>query len=611
MREIMKIVDDLIHRGFTLKRKTANEFAGPCPWCNGVDRFIVSEKDGKEFFWCRQCKKSGDYITLLRELDDLTFEEAARKAGEEYKIKNPHPGNGGKKQAPPKEYQKQIVATYNYTDEKGATLYQVVRYDPKDFRQRRPGKTKDWVWNLQGIRLVLYNLPEVIERKGVFFVEGEKDADELTRIGIPATCNPMGAGKLDKQVEEHDILAPLHGKMVYILPDNDAPGKAHAESLANKLHGFASTLKIIPIPGLQEKEDVSDFILNEGEQKARQILIDLAKTYPSWRPPSDFMSINDLLAIEDDQYSPIIEGGIMPVQSHILIAGESGVGKSLLRLELAIHIAMGWEWIESWKIPQKRRVLICQWENPDITEKKRVLTMCRGLDMDPSDLEGRIQFLPRYKRFNLSLKGDIQKLHDTIEKSKCEVICYDCLSNMHQEKSENDNAGMRKICDAISDVNAIYGTSCILIHHFSKPSKENQTPNKYRVRGAQAISDWAFTIAVYSDKPARGKTVLRELEITKVRDGIVPRVPYTLKRDEHLLLNPVDAYIRCTPEEIVGIMKDVFNGVATKTKQLEDEVMYLAECGRRTAEGCIKNAVKLGYLSRIRKGRNVEIHLPE
>jgi len=33
---------------------------------------------------------------------------------------------------------RRVVKTYDYADENGQVLYQVVRYEPKDFRQRRP-----------------------------------------------------------------------------------------------------------------------------------------------------------------------------------------------------------------------------------------------------------------------------------------------------------------------------------------------------------------------------------------------------------------------------------------------------------------------------------------
>jgi len=46
-------------------------------------------------------------------------------------------------------------------DEAGTLLYQVVRFAPKDFRQRCPDGAGGWLWKLNGVRRVLYHLPEV------------------------------------------------------------------------------------------------------------------------------------------------------------------------------------------------------------------------------------------------------------------------------------------------------------------------------------------------------------------------------------------------------------------------------------------------------------------
>src|SRR5262249_35208541 len=101
-----------------------------------------------------------------------------------------------------------IVATYDYIDEHGALLFQVVRYGPiKTFRQRRPARPDDdhskvhdgWVWSIKGVRQIPYRLVELIEALAndriVFVVEGEKDVENLRRIGVIATCNPGGVGK--------------------------------------------------------------------------------------------------------------------------------------------------------------------------------------------------------------------------------------------------------------------------------------------------------------------------------------------------------------------------------------------------------------------------------
>ena len=54
------------------------EYAGPCPFCGGEDRFRVwpEHADGKGRWWCRQCDKSGDAIDFVRERDNLSYTEA-------------------------------------------------------------------------------------------------------------------------------------------------------------------------------------------------------------------------------------------------------------------------------------------------------------------------------------------------------------------------------------------------------------------------------------------------------------------------------------------------------------------------------------------------------
>src|SRR5262249_4153781 len=127
---------------------------------------------------------------------------------------------------------RQIAAIYDYRDEAGTLLYQVIRYQPKDFRQRRPDGKGDWIWNLVGVRRVLYLLPELTAapEREVFIVEGEKDADLLANLGLQATTSAGGAGKWTD-----DFNGVLAGREVFILPDNDEPGRQHASAVARSL----------------------------------------------------------------------------------------------------------------------------------------------------------------------------------------------------------------------------------------------------------------------------------------------------------------------------------------------------------------------------------------
>ena len=118
---------------------------------------------------------------------------------------------------PAPEPERRLVATYDYTDETGNLLYQVLRYYPKTFKQRRPDGNGGWAWNLNGVARVLYGLP-AIKASGtrrVLVAEGEKDCEALKRFGFVATTNSGGAGKWSPEHSE-----ALRGRHV-----GDPPGR--------------------------------------------------------------------------------------------------------------------------------------------------------------------------------------------------------------------------------------------------------------------------------------------------------------------------------------------------------------------------------------------------
>jgi hypothetical protein len=110
----------------------------------------------------------------------------------------------------------------------------------------------------------------------VYVVEGEKDADRLHGEGLLATTNPSGAGKWKKEFGTY-----LEGRVVFVLPDNDLPGVRHAEEVARSLHAVARVVKVVQLPGLQKKGDVSDW-LSLGHSVAE--LQELAQATKPWEP---------------------------------------------------------------------------------------------------------------------------------------------------------------------------------------------------------------------------------------------------------------------------------------------------------------------------------------
>ena len=171
-----------------------------------------------------------------------------------------------------------IIKVYDYTDESGKLIFQSCRKEDKSFLMRRPGENEEYIYNTKDIKLFPYKLPELVkavsEGETIFIVEGEKDVDNLAQIGITATTNPMGAGKWKKHYSDY-----LANANVIVLPDNDEAGKKHAEEVANAVSSIAESIKILQLPNLPEKGDVSDWIKNGGTSDK---LFSLALDTPYW-----------------------------------------------------------------------------------------------------------------------------------------------------------------------------------------------------------------------------------------------------------------------------------------------------------------------------------------
>lgn len=150
------------------------------------------------------------------------------------------------------------VAAYAYTDARGALLFQSVRFDPKDFRCRRPDGRGGWLWNLDGVRVVPYRLHELAEAPRVYVVEGEKDADRLAAAGLAVTTNHGGSGKW--RAEHTTALVAAAVPEVVVLRDNDAAGETHAVSVARACLAAGLSVKRVELVGLPPKGDVSDWL---------------------------------------------------------------------------------------------------------------------------------------------------------------------------------------------------------------------------------------------------------------------------------------------------------------------------------------------------------------
>jgi hypothetical protein len=251
------IESELARRGITLNGKV--ERTGACPRCGGIDRFAINVK--KQLFNCRNCKTGGDVIDFVQWLDGVNFIEACST------LAGPPPVTNGKDTtaSPPREI---LTGKYMYRDESGAVLFAVGRYEcqnrdgsfvvkggkhKKSFRQKRPDPDRPgkWVDNVEGVRIVPYRLPEVIETIAndhpIYIVEGEGKADLLASWNLTATCNAGGAKHWKPAHAEF-----LKDADIILVPDNDDIGWEHAHIVGNSLVGIARRIRVLRFPGLAQ-----------------------------------------------------------------------------------------------------------------------------------------------------------------------------------------------------------------------------------------------------------------------------------------------------------------------------------------------------------------------
>ena len=276
---------------------------------------------------------------------------------------------------------KTLECSYAYTDENGAVLYEACRYRYEDgtktFRQRRPDPDKpgQWKWDMQGLRLVLYRLPDVRraiqENRAIWIAEGEKDADNLHKIGLCGTSAPMGAGKWNKG----NYAESLRGATCYILPDNDEPGWAHARDIAKSLDGVASHARILDLkriwPEIPNKNDVSDLIGHLGAAKTKEALIALARDNSLQygdleglyaKVPGYGIVAGRICQYTDSVSKPLCNFVALPVsvltlddgqtiQKRMLIRGWTATGRELPPAQVPVTQFPGMGWVsEKWDI---------------------------------------------------------------------------------------------------------------------------------------------------------------------------------------------------------------------------------------------------------------------
>ena len=422
-----------------------------------------------------------------------------------------------------------IVATYDYTDEDGQLLYQVVRFAPKDFRQRRPDGRGGWEWRLGDVRRVLYRLPDVLQAiragVGIYVCEGEKDVHAVEKAGGVATCNPGGAGKW-----RPEYTAALKGADVTIIADRDEPGKAHAFAVAAALAGTAADIRVVePVEG----KDVADHLA------AGHTLEALVPCRPAGETSSELpvVSLSQLLS-EAPERPEYVWFGFLAKGAITELAAKPKVGKTHFALQIAASVSSGEAMLThaTFKAP----VLY-------LTEQGRSSYLTQVRKLAPSS-DWSVLLRASVRSMEWQQIGEL--LHVYVQEHGIGLVIVDTLSDWAGLRGDDENsagaalaamAPLRRIADA--------GCAVLAIRHERKGTGELGEAS----RGSSAFGGGMDILLSLRRTRGRGHETRRELLGVGRYDETPAAVTVELNGDNryHLVANGEDVRLQEAREALM------------------------------------------------------------
>ncbi len=365
-----------------------------------------------------------------------------------------------------------LEATYEYKDETGELLYQVLRYrlanGKKDFRQRRPDGRGGWIYDLEGTRRVLYRLGEVIDHPDatVFVVEGEKDADRLNTLfaeagssGI-ATTSAQGANDTGRWESYAEM---LRGRIVVVIPDADLAGQRHARGIAGHLNGVAESVKVIDLTDVGPKGDASDWLDQDHDLTDLWKLVVEAPPWNSATPPPPPNPKDSLIVWAKDVQPKDVEWlwvNRIAIGFIAIFAGQTSIGKSFVLLDIIARLTTSRALPDFGIIRAPIRALV-------ISEDPQEQVLRPRLEELGADL-GRVAFM-KWNTMATYTLSDIDQLNEAYEQALCPIlIVIDPPANFLGGKDEHRNAEVRAVLMGLIEWLSDKLVACVFITHTNK-----------------------------------------------------------------------------------------------------------------------------------------------
>lgn len=392
---------------------------------------------------------------------------------------------------------RKIERTYAYVDERGELLFEVVRFRPKAFRQRRPDGRGGWEWKTAGVRKVLYRLPAVIDAvtvgDTVFVVEGEKDVEALEQQGYVATCNPEGAGSWRDEYAE-----PFRdAKDVRVVADRDEPGREHARKVAASLRGVRATVHLYePAHG----KDVAEH-LGAGFGVADLAWIDEDTEAPGAAvEPMDAARAATVI-VRDDLFRRYSMGelldedasfrwricGFMSQPTYGMVAGEQKTLKTYIDIFINIAVASGERLFGQFDVDNPGPVVAYIGEGGKIPYRRRLERVAAAMGVSLRDIPLVCSFdtaAVQSERFKDSLRRDLDELQPAL-------VSLDPLYAFHGAATDAKNLHEEgALLNSLSGPCVDAGACLKVVNHFNQSGTGTGLKRITMAGGAEWCDSW-------------------------------------------------------------------------------------------------------------------------
>ena len=523
--------------------------------------------------------------------------------------------------APPMDELGMHTGMWVYHDMADVEICRVYRYDPVDPETGKVKKTyRQWFtrerrWAAAPDPRPLYRMPELANVDEVILVEGEKAADALWAIGMPATSALGGA----KAPTDKTDWSPLAGKRVIIWPDKDKVGCEYAEKAGEAIMraGAASVAILTPKEQWRDGTDVADLAApydpcGKGmgwtpDSIRAWVRSGTRKVVAALNPSSGYPGLVAISPARDmfrgaPKLRQYLVDGILPLGMVTLFSAMGDAGKGMMTLDLALKVAAGApstafggeETAFGGAIKTTGKVVMYLGEDDSDTIHERLRNLDPGnrhcgndnLKIVPLIDFGGAQPLVTMNKGQVSTTTFFEEIQrDLMAIEDLKLVVIDPLQVFLQGDLTTDTTGAAYVMAQFARLARETGAAVIINHHMRKPAngKSVTTPEQAReaTRGTSALVDGvrcAYALCPAEESVARSILKIRNRPYSpnQVLHGAVVKANAKADRETR-------TYVRNEVGLLVDITQQLRGGRQSEELLMElmvNKIRHHAETGR-------------------------------